>query len=71
MGAAYSFILTGEYLPELSAIFAAVRAAFIMANTGEAVSYRDFEALEGWRFARSGGTGGPQGAKGLLKGLVR
>jgi radical SAM superfamily enzyme YgiQ (UPF0313 family) len=33
--------------------------------------YRDFEALEGWRFARSGGTGGPRGAKGLLKGLVR
>ena len=33
--------------------------------------YAGFEALEGWRFSRSGGTGGPHGAQDLLRGLAR
>jgi radical SAM superfamily enzyme YgiQ (UPF0313 family) len=33
--------------------------------------YAGFEAKEGWRFSRSGGTGGPRNARGLLGDLAR
>jgi radical SAM superfamily enzyme YgiQ (UPF0313 family) len=32
--------------------------------------YADFEALEGWRFSRSGGTGGPHGARDAIGDLA-
>jgi radical SAM superfamily enzyme YgiQ (UPF0313 family) len=32
--------------------------------------YSDFEALEGWRFSRSGGTGGPHGARDAIGDLA-
>jgi radical SAM superfamily enzyme YgiQ (UPF0313 family) len=54
-----------------SAVWAMVANLSSRRNSRAAArKYAEFAALEGWRFARSGGTGGPRNAQGVLGDLA-